>query len=98
MEGGREGRGGDKIVILSTSNSTQIPNHKTSKKKKDISKQHSKEAIRQGKLRKNYKLFANPVFITLGRYIIRFLRYARAYVRIHVWSLRPCDAVVVGYQ
>ena len=20
------------------------------------------------------------------------------YVRIHVWSLRPCDAVVVGYQ
>ena len=54
MEGGRdEGGGGGKIVILSTSTSTQIPNHKTSKKKKkDISKQHSKEAIRQGKLRK----------------------------------------------
>ena len=41
------------MVILSPSTSTQIPNHKTSeKKKKHISKQHSKQAIRQGKLRK----------------------------------------------
>ena len=30
---------------------TKIPNHKASKKN-DISKQHSKQAIRQGKLRK----------------------------------------------
>ena len=37
--------------ILSTATSTQIPNHKTNKKKNDISKQLSKEAIRQGKLR-----------------------------------------------
>ena len=48
--------GGDKIVTLSNSTSTQIPNQKTSKNKKtknnDISKQHSKQAIRQGKLRK----------------------------------------------
>ena len=44
----REG-GGGKIVILSTSTSTQIPKHKTSKEN-DISKQHSKLAIRQGKL------------------------------------------------
>ena len=44
--------GGGKIVILSTSTSTQIPNHKTSKKKHDMSKQLSKQAIRQGKLRK----------------------------------------------
>ena len=52
-----------KIVILSTSTSTQIPNHKTSKKN-DISKQHSKQATRQGEVQKNYKMFANPVFIT----------------------------------
>ena len=40
------GKGGEgKIVILPTSTSTQIPQHKTSKK-------HSKQAIRQGKLRK----------------------------------------------
>ena len=38
--------GGGEIVILSTSTSTQIPNHKTSKKN-DISKQHSKQAITQ---------------------------------------------------
>ena len=52
-EGGRkDGGGGEgKIVILATSTSTQIPNHKTSKKN-DMSKQHSKQAIRQGKLRK----------------------------------------------
>ena len=31
-EGGREGGEGGKIVILSTSTSTQNPNHKTSKK------------------------------------------------------------------
>ena len=45
------GKGGVKIVILSTSTSTQIPNHKISKKRKkknDVSKQHSKQAIRQG--------------------------------------------------
>ena len=34
-------REGARIVILSTSTSTQIPNHKTNKKK-DMSKQHSK--------------------------------------------------------
>ena len=48
-------------MILPTSTSTQIPHHKTSK-------QHSKQAIRQGKLRK-YKMFANPVFITPGMQI-----------------------------
>ena len=49
-----EGRGGGSIEIreiLSTATSTQIPNHKTNKKKNDISKQLSKGAIRQGKLR-----------------------------------------------
>ena len=41
---GKKSLGGEggKIVILSTSTSTQIPNHKTSKKKNHISKQHSK--------------------------------------------------------
>ena len=58
---------GGKIVIMSTSTSTEIPKHKTSQKQYDISKQHSKQAIRQGKLRKNYKMFASPVFITPGR-------------------------------
>ena len=43
------GRAG-KIVILSTLTSTEIPHQKTSKKKTDISKQHSEEAIKQGKL------------------------------------------------
>ena len=47
-----EGGGGGKIVILSTSTSTKIPNHKTSKKKNNIGKQHSKQATRQEKLRK----------------------------------------------
>ena len=38
--------------ILSTATSTEIPNHKKrTKKKKNLSKQLSKEAIRQGKLR-----------------------------------------------
>ena len=48
-----------KIVILSTSTSTQIPNEKTSKKKNDINKQHSKQANRQGKLRKFTKCLLN---------------------------------------
>ena len=58
-EGGRErGRGGGgKMIILSTSTSTKTPHHKKSKKKRerkknDISKQHSKQVIRQGNLRK----------------------------------------------
>ena len=43
----REARkGGGKIVILSTSTSAQIPNHKTSKKKRDISKQQHAGYIR----------------------------------------------------
>ena len=50
--GSGEGGGGE-IVILSTSTSTQIPNYKTSPPRKKVqSKQHSKQAIRQGKLRK----------------------------------------------
>ena len=52
------GGGGEKkkIVILSTANSTQIPNHKTSKTDKE------------GEVEKNYKMLANPVFITPRRY------------------------------
>ena len=46
--------GGVKIVILSASTSTQIPNHKTSQKRTT------------GKVEKNYKMFANPVFTTPG--------------------------------
>ena len=40
---GKKSLGGEgaRIVILSTSTSTQIPNHKTNKKN-DMSKQHSK--------------------------------------------------------
>ena len=48
---GREGWREGQIVILSTSTSAQIPNHKTSKKQNEISKQHSKQTIRQGPLR-----------------------------------------------
>ena len=67
------GEGGVKIVILSTSTSTQIPNHKISKKKggkNDVSKQHSKQAIRQGELRKITKCLLTR-FITLGIFILR---------------------------
>ena len=46
------GGGGVKIVILSLSTTTQIPNHKTRGKKNDISKQHSKQPIGQGVLTK----------------------------------------------
>ena len=58
------GGGGGKRVILSTSTSTQIPNHKTSEKN-DISKQHSNHmhmsSYYTGEVEKNYKMFANPV-------------------------------------
>ena len=43
-----------------------IPNHKTNKKKKDISKQLSK-VVKE--VKRNYKMFANPVFITPGRFM-----------------------------
>ena len=52
---------------LCTATSTQIPIRKTAKKK-DISKQHSKPA-NTGEVETSYKMFANPVFINLGRYI-----------------------------
>ena len=51
--------GGVKIVILSASTSTQIPNHKTSQKRTT------------GKVEKNYKMFANPVFTTPGRFAFK---------------------------
>ena len=53
------------------STSVHIPNSLTTKQAKtnDISKQQSKQAIRQaGEVEENYKMFANPVFITPGRY------------------------------
>ena len=72
----RRGEGGGKIVILS--NSTLHKSLTTEQEKKnDISKQHSKQAIRQGTLRKNYKMFANPVFITPGRYVHLLTRTVR---------------------
>ena len=65
-EGGREA-GGVKIVILYTSTFTQIP-----KKINDISKQHSQQAIRQGKLRKITKcsLTRFSYSVTLGRHVV----------------------------
>ena len=55
-EGGRRAGGGEgksKMVILSTSTSTQIPNHKLKQaKKKRHKQQHSKQAIRQGSCEK----------------------------------------------
>ena len=69
-EGGGGGGGLGKIVILSPSTCTEIPNHKTSTKNKQTNKQHSKQAIRRGKLRKISKMFANPIFITPGRYML----------------------------
>ena len=55
---GGKGGGGDKIVILSTSTSTQIPNQKTGKKKTHISKQNSKHmsSYWTGEVEKNYKI------------------------------------------
>ena len=46
----------------STATFTQIPNHKTSTKKNDISKQYSKQALRQGKLREITKCL-NSAFV-----------------------------------
>ena len=69
----REGTGVDHICkILSKGTSTQSPNHKTNKKD-NISKQLSKQAIRREKWRENYKMFANPVFITPGRNVYLLL-------------------------
>ena len=68
----REGGGGGNIVIQSASTSTRIPSHKTSQKKKnDINNQYSKHmsSSKTGKVAKNYKMLANPVFVTPGRYI-----------------------------
>ena len=53
--------------IPSTATSTQIPNHKTAKKENDISKQDGEQA-KTGKIERNYKMFANPVFINPDRY------------------------------
>ena len=50
-DSGGGGEGG-KIVILCTSISTQIPNHKTSKKNDISNTVNICQAIRQGKLRK----------------------------------------------
>ena len=67
------GKGGVKIVILSTSTSTQIPNHKISKKrkKKTTSANNTVNKLLDRGVEKNYKMFANPVFITLGIFIFR---------------------------
>ena len=48
-EGGREGEGGKSLQKPLT---TKQAKEKKRKKKNDISKKHSKQAIRQGKLRK----------------------------------------------
>ena len=47
--------------MLSTASSSQIPNHDTTKKRCDISKQHSKQAKEREVVRK-YKMFANSVY------------------------------------
>ena len=63
--------GEDGVVIMSTSTSTQIPNQKTGQKTDISREQRSKQAnIRQEKLWKvTQKVkFADPVFITSGRY------------------------------
>ena len=73
--GKNSGGGGGKIVIQSTSTSTRILSHKTSPKKNDISNQHSehRSSSKTGKVAKNYKMLANPVFITPGRYIYIYI-------------------------
>ena len=55
-------------ISSTVATSTQIPNHKTTKKKSDISKQHSKQA-KTWEVERNYKMFANPVVINPGRII-----------------------------
>ena len=69
-EGGRGGGGIERTRIReipSTATSTQIPNHKSTKKN-DISKQHSEQA-KTGEVERNYKMLANPVFINPSRLI-----------------------------
>ena len=55
---------GGKILILSTSTSTQIPNHKTSKKKKKNDKMASKEFIEETD--KNFEFITEKLFRLLG--------------------------------
>ena len=59
--------------VYSHFDSAQIPNNITTKKK-DTSKQHSKQA-KTGELERNYKMhmFADPVFINPSRSIFRFM-------------------------
>ena len=77
----RKGGGGVKIVILSWDKP----------KKYGISKKHSKQAI--GQVKKNYKMFANPVFITPGRYYNEFytsaiqMPYHHISLQLHVVNL-----------
>ena len=59
---------GGEVEILSTATSTQFPNHKTNKKN-DTSKQLSKQAIRQGKLREITKCLLTRFSKLNGRYI-----------------------------
>ena len=51
--------------ILSTATSKHIPNHKTTK-----TKQHSTQA-KTREVKRNDKIFANPVFINRGRSILK---------------------------
>ena len=55
--------------ILSTATSTQTPNYETTEKRSDIKRQLSIQAKAQ-EIEINDKMFANPVFINPGRYII----------------------------
>ena len=77
-EGGSEGRGGGRKDdansrnFIYTSIHKKTPNHKTTKKK-HIRKQHSKQA-KTGEVERNYKKFANMVFINSSGFALRGLR------------------------
>ena len=69
---------GGEVEILSTATSTQFPNHKTNKKN-DTSKQLSKQAIRQGKLREITKCLLTRFSKLNGRYINISVFYSFTY-------------------
>ena len=65
-------------------------NHKTTTtKKKHLSKQHSKQG-ETWEVERNYKMFANPVFINPWRYVCKAILYGRwnekknCFLRVHM--------------
>ena len=90
------------VEILSTATSTQIPNPKTNKKKNATSKQLSKQAIRQGKLREITKCLLTRFSKLNGRYInislfhsFTYFIYLFIYLFVCFYFYSWCDILTI---